>query len=192
MTTWNRVKGATYLPENMIITSYGDQFDLTGLTPKIYIVNAADPTDIVANNVETGIQSHPTQTFTASASTDLLTKVAHGVKENQQVVLATNGTLPGGLSTATPYFAVDIGANDFGLALRAGGAKIDITSTGSGTHTYYIVGSLQVDLQSTWVDAAGTFNVFINLYSGSEYATVPHDDDKGFLLYVKSPPGAWV
>lgn len=191
MTTWTRTKGATYLPENIIITSYGDPLDLSALTVKVYIVNASDSSDVLANNVTTGITTHPTQTFTASSSTDLITKVAHGVKEGQQVVVSSSGTLPGGLSASTPYFAVDVGANDFGLALRAGGAKIDITSAGSGTHSFYVVGSMQVDLQSTWVDAVGTFNVYINLYSGAEFATVPHDE-KGILLIVNAPAGAWV
>jgi hypothetical protein len=191
MTTWNRTKGATYFPENVLITSYGDPLDLAALTVKVYIVNAGDASDVLANNVTTGITVHPTQTFTASASTDLITKVAHGVKEGQQVVLSSAGTLPAGLSASTPYFAVDVGQNDFGLALRAGGAKIDITGAGTGIHSFYIVGSLQVDLQSTWVDAVGTFKVYLNIYSGSEFATVPHDEN-GILLYVTSPPGAWV
>jgi hypothetical protein len=192
MPTWDRTKGATYLPENVLITLDGNQMDLSGLTAKVYIVNASDSSDIVANNVTTGITTHPTQTFTASASTDLLTKVAHGVKPNQQVVLSNSGGgLPGGLSASTPYFAVQVNPNTFALALLPDGSPIDITSAGTGTHSFYIVGSLQIDLQSTWVDNTGTFNVFINLYSGSEYATVPHDE-KGIVMIVKSPPGAWV
>lgn len=192
MTTWNRVKGATYLPENVIITLDGNQMDLAGLTVKVYIVNAGDTSDVVANNVTTGITIHPTQTFTASATTNLLTKVAHGVQLNQQVVLSNSGgALPAGLSTSTPYFAVQVNPNTFALATLPDGTPIDITDAGTGTHSFYIVGSLQVDLQSTWVDSVGTFNVFLNIYSGSEFATVPKDDN-GILLFVKSPAGAWV
>jgi hypothetical protein len=192
VTTWERTKGATYLPENVLITSYGDPLDLSALTVKVYIVNAADATDVVANNVTTGITTHPTQTFTVSATTDLLTKVAHGVKPDQQVVLSNSGgALPAGLSASTPYFAIQVTPNSFGLSTTPGGALVDITGAGTGTHSFYVVGSLQVDLQSTWVDSVGMFNVFLNLYSGSEYATVPYDAE-GILLIVTSPPGAWV
>lgn len=191
MNTWKRTKGATYLPENVLITSYGNPLDLSALTAKVYIVNSDDSSDIVANNVTTGLTVHPTQTFTANATTDLLTCNAHGLDTQHPVVVATSGTLPGGLSASTWYYPVQITPNRFGLSETPNGSVIDITSAGTGNHTFYVVGSLQVDLQSTWVDAVGKFNVYLNLYSGSEFATVPIDD-MGILLVVSAPAGAWV
>lgn len=192
MPTWNRIKGATYLPESVIITVGGEQYDISSLTAKVYIVNRADDTDIVANNVTTGLTVHPTQTFTASATTDRLTCNSHGVQEGQQVVLSNSGgALPAGLAAATRYHAASVSPNSFMLADWKGGPPVDLTGAGTGTHSFYVLGSLQVDLQSTWVDAVGKFEVRLNFYSGSEFVTVPIDE-VGILLQVISPNGAWV
>jgi hypothetical protein len=47
----------------------------------------------------------------------------------------TNGTLPGGLSTTTIYFIRTLSGGRCQLSLTPGGSVVDITSTGSGTHT---------------------------------------------------------
>lgn len=49
--------------------------------------------------------------------------------------LATSGTLPGGLSADTTYYAVNSSGSSCQLALTPGGTPIDITDTGSGSHT---------------------------------------------------------
>jgi len=51
------------------------------------------------------------------------------------VQLTTTGTLPGGLALATTYYVQVVDADRFQLALTAGGAAVDITDAGSGTHT---------------------------------------------------------
>jgi hypothetical protein len=192
MHTWNRIKGATYLPENVVITVGGEQYDIGSLTAKVYIVNKNDDTDVVANNVTTGLTVHPTQTFTASATTDRLTCNSHGVKEGEQVVLSNSGgALPAGLAAATRYHASSVSPNSFMLSDWKGGPTIDVTGAGTGTHSFYILGSVQLDLQTTWVDSPGSFEVRLNFYSGSEYATVPIDE-VGILLNVIAPNGAWI
>lgn len=77
-----------------------------------------------------------TATFTANAGTDTCTSTAHGLNNDIPVVLTTSGTLPAGLSTGTTYWIVNKAANTFQLSATRGGAAIDITSTGSGTHTW--------------------------------------------------------
>lgn len=78
-----------------------------------------------------------TATFTA-ATTDIITATAHGLKNGDKVVLTTSGTLPAGLALATVYFVVQKDTNTFKLSLTSGveGAPVDITDTGSGTHTF--------------------------------------------------------
>lgn len=72
--------------------------------------------------------------FTVVAITDLFT-AAHSRSAGDKVRLGTTGTLPDPLAVDTDYFVRDISGNDFKLAATVGGAAVDITDTGSGTHT---------------------------------------------------------
>ena len=74
-------------------------------------------------------------TFTADASTDVLTSASHGLQNDQTVRVAnTGGALPGGLSAAVAYYVVTPTASTLKLSLSSGGAPVDITSAGSGTN----------------------------------------------------------
>ena len=83
-------------------------------------------------------------TFTAVAATDVCTGAAFTGDANTTgvaVVLTTTGTLPAGLSLATTYFVIRVVQNDgtfklaTSIANAEAGTAIDITGTGSGTHT---------------------------------------------------------
>lgn len=73
--------------------------------------------------------------FTAVAATDVITATGHWFADNDPVpVWNTGGALPAGLSQGT-YYARDVVAGvSFKLAATSGGAAIDITGTGTGTH----------------------------------------------------------
>lgn len=77
-------------------------------------------------------------TFTA-AVTDICTKTAHGYLTGLKVQCSTTTTLPAGLSLATDYFVIKLTADTFkladSLAHAIAGTAIDITDTGTGTHT---------------------------------------------------------
>lgn len=77
--------------------------------------------------------------FTADATTNLITITAHGFAVNTTVQVVSSGTLPAPLTAGTTYFVRDVLANTFALSLTAGGAAIDITSAGTGTHTLSFV-----------------------------------------------------
>lgn len=73
--------------------------------------------------------------FTANASTDVLTRVAHGLKNGDEVSVSnTGGGLPAPLAASTYYFVRDVTADTFKLATTLGGTAINITSTGSGSN----------------------------------------------------------
>ncbi len=76
-----------------------------------------------------------TATFTA-ATTDLITSNSHALKNGDLVVLTTTTTLPAGLALATVYHVISATTNTFELALTNNGAPVDITDTGTGTHTW--------------------------------------------------------
>lgn len=107
-------------------------------------------------------------TFTA-AVTDICTAVAHGYYTGLKVAATTTTTLPAGLS-ATNYYVIRIDADTFKLATSAAnalaGTAVDITDTGTGTHTltpaalagasYKLQGSMD---GTTYFDLSGAYNV---------------------------------
>lgn len=73
-------------------------------------------------------------------ATDTLTLTAHSyVTGDGPIQGTTTGTLPGGMELATDYWAIRVDANSIRLAARfldaMNGVPIDITDTGTGTHT---------------------------------------------------------
>jgi hypothetical protein len=79
-------------------------------------------------------------TFTLDAGANTLNATAHGLANGTLFVPQTTGSLGGtGLTAANRYFVVGTATNTFQLALTSGGAAIDITATGSGTHKGYPV-----------------------------------------------------
>ena len=73
----------------------------------------------------------------AAATNDTITSDAHGLSDDDTVRLTTTNALPGGLSTATTYYVIESATNTFQLSASKGGTKIDITDTGTGTHTWH-------------------------------------------------------
>lgn len=82
--------------------------------------------------------SQTTETFTADDATDELT-VAREYTTGEKVRVSSAGTLPSGLSSGTDYYVIKVDATTIKLATSIAnahqGTEIDITSTGSGTHT---------------------------------------------------------
>ena len=76
--------------------------------------------------------------FTADNTTDTFTLAAHGLANGTPVqVRNSGGALPAGLSIDTEYYIINTAANTFQLSATVGGAAINITDNGSGTHTIY-------------------------------------------------------
>lgn len=103
-----------------------------------------DPDDLIAAanaSDEMAARKAATVTFTADASTDVLTvadKTA-ALRLGTRFTLTTTGTLPGGAALATNYFWVPTGYLTGKLATSLANARagtvVDITDAGSGTHT---------------------------------------------------------
>ena len=86
------------------------------------------------------------KTFTVTAPpTTTIDSLAHGFNNDDLVVLTTTTTLPSPLSINTIYYVINASTDTFSLSSVLGGAAIELTSTGSGTHTinklrYFSVG----------------------------------------------------
>lgn len=75
--------------------------------------------------------------FTADAATDKLLAAGHGLTNGTVMLVFSTGTLPAGLNGNTIYYVVNAAPNDFQVSLTEGGAPVDLTSAGTGTHYYY-------------------------------------------------------
>lgn len=168
--------GDTLLPLLTILRhGNGDPIDLSSYTVN-FKMELVDGTVELAST-STGVTAHPTQTFTAEADDDYLTCRAHGVKEGDQVIVANSGGgLPAGLSASTPYFAVQVTPNKFQLSTLPGGAAINLTTDGTGTNTFYLVGSAQMDFAAGNVDTAQIQRGWWVISSGGETKTLPEGD----------------
>lgn len=84
------------------------------------------------------ISPDATPAFTATAATDLLATVGHGLTADTPIRVSSTGTLPGGLAAATTVYVIASGltADVFKVSATSGGSAIDITSAGTGTHTW--------------------------------------------------------
>ena len=164
--------GDTLLPLNAVLKDgNGDPYNLASYTVK-FLMEQEDGTAELAETA-TGVTAHPTQNFTVDTTLDTLKTVGHGVQEGDQLILTTAGTLPTGLAASTRYFTRDVTPNDFKVAASPDGEKIDITAAGSGTHSFYVVGSVQMDFAAANVDTAGLYRGWFTLTSGTETLSIP-------------------
>jgi hypothetical protein len=70
-----------------------------------------------------------------NASPGVVTWTAHGLQAGDAVVFTTTGSLPTGLTAGTVYYVKAPAANTFTVSATVGGAAINTSSAGSGTHT---------------------------------------------------------
>jgi len=81
------------------------------------------------------------------AVTDIITSTIN-FNNGHTATVTTTGTLPAGLSLATTYYIVQSSGLTCKLSLTLGGTPVNITDTGTGTHT--IVYALRKDADNTY------------------------------------------
>ena len=112
-----------------------DRNAATGISPANTVANLIEIVNILMWKVGLGTEVN----FTADAGTDTFTSAGHGLSDNDIVVLTTTGTLPTGLATLTRYYVISSTTNTFQLSATHGGSAVDISSTGSGTHSFTLL-----------------------------------------------------
>lgn len=113
-----------------------------------------------------GFSVHSGDPLTATvtiASPGVFSATAHGLSDDDTVVLATLGALPTGLSQRTKYFVVNSTANTFELSATQGGSAINTSGTQSGTHYVYKIKSISsVSITDTGVDGTGVVRIALS------------------------------
>ena len=83
-------------------------------------------------------------TSISNASPAVFTLASHGLVADDALVLSTTGALPAGLTVGTVYYVISAGltSNAFEVSTSIGGAAVNTSSAGSGTHsmTYFYAG----------------------------------------------------
>jgi hypothetical protein len=72
---------------------------------------------------------------TANTTTNKLSAAGHNYQDLDPVTFATSGTLPAPLDATVTYFVLNAAENDFQVALTPNGSAVDLTTTGTGSHT---------------------------------------------------------
>jgi len=125
--------------------------------------------------------------FTA-AVTDVITSTAHGLVNEDLVQFTTTTTLPAGLSLATDYYVRDATANTFKVSLTKGGVAVDITDTGTGTHTFHLKG------KAIFTDGFEHLELGVNTANSANLTIkfqVSYQDDAPDFNAVQSPTNQW-
>ena len=77
-------------------------------------------------------------TATFDNATDIWTSVTHGLIDGDIVQLTNSGgALPSGFAAATVYYVINATTTTFKLSLTRGGAAVNGTTNGTGTHTVH-------------------------------------------------------
>jgi hypothetical protein len=105
---------------------------------QIKFKEAIDDCQPYAFKIEWGGDCAPESVVTITVGTPgVVSWTGHGLQAGQPVVFSTTGTLPTGLTAGTVYYvsATGLTADSFSVSATAGGAAIDTTAAGTGTHT---------------------------------------------------------
>lgn len=160
-------KNNTRLVIRQVLKVDGVAIDLSALTVKFSLIDTISTAVVAATT--TGVTQQATFAFTASATTDRLTTTDSRVRTGDIVILATSGTLPAGLASATKYYARDVVDYSFKLSAMPDGAPINITDAGSGSHTVYILGEAGFAPATADVDTVGTYRGWFSTFLSTEW-----------------------
>ena len=119
------------------------------------------------NIAETITLSDHSATCTADASADTINKGTDNDFADNDTVQFTNsgGALPAGLAAGTQYFVRDAAAATLKVSETFGGSAVNITGTGSGTHTIYqningmTAGPITIDSGTVTIPSGSTWNI---------------------------------
>jgi hypothetical protein len=166
--------GITFGPH--VFTALGDSgspVDITGWSVWAHVKQTPDASlelDLEPEIVTAGSVGN----FTANASTDVLSLTAHGLVVGHTVQFSSSGTLPAGLSAATNYYVIADGltANAFKVSLTPNGTTVDITDTGTGTHTValglgqILIPEITDETSHDWADFKGRWDLILENPAG--------------------------
>lgn len=156
----------------------------------ISITTAGSGTQTATEPSTFAVSSVNSSVTISNASPGVVTWNAHGLLATNPVIFTTTGALPTGLTAGTTYYVVSPATNTFNVALVPGGAAINTSSAGSGTHT--ATSSSRVFFPAGGTNSGGWANVNawarIQDPGGGREFVFQHDNNAGAL--IKYSPSA--
>lgn len=112
------------------LKSDGTIVTFAGVSDRLFRLNNTDQTWVPVSKVAA-------VTSISNASPAVVAYTAHGFSAGDAVVFTTSGALPTGLTAGTVYYVISTGltADEFRVSATSGGAAINTSSDGSGTHS---------------------------------------------------------
>jgi hypothetical protein len=177
-----RAKGDRRTGFSAVLTQGGKPVDLAGKTVQFGIFIG---TEELLAYTSTGVTVHPTRAFVVNTSRNSIIANGHNVESGMEVVLANSGGgLPSGLTAGVRYYACDVEPNSFRLREWLSGPVVSITSAGTGTHTFYIVGSVTYAIAAGVTDLPDRYDERWTVTEGGLVDTFPPTGTPGRVLEV--------
>ena len=140
--------------------------------------------------------------FTANASTEVCTSAGHNLHNGDPVTVSTSGTLPGGLSAGVTYFIISSTTDTFQLSATPNGSAVNITSTGSGTHSFLVAdGTTDAVFVEVWEKSGGLTRISpedytvvrtsANLVTVSGFASTPTSNKYEVIVMTAGRPATY-
>jgi hypothetical protein len=140
--------------------------------------------------------------FTANATTNVLTSAGHNLHNGDPVTVASTTTLPGGLSAGTTYYVISVTTDTFQLAATPGGSAIDLTTTGTGTHSFAVAdGTTDAVFVEVWEKAGGQARISpedytvvrtsANAVTVSGFASTPTSNQYEVIIQTAGRPATY-
>lgn len=171
----------------VLVTGDGTPVDLSSSTCTFSMKDVAGTTKVSAASCTV----HPTQTWTADTTNNRIVAAGNKVKDGDQVILSNSGgALPTPFAAATNYWVINSNSANFQLAATPSGAPVVLTGAGTGTQSFYIVGSVQYAWAALDVDTAGTYGGRVVETVGGGTRSYPVDVDsihRGFPIVFSDP-----
>ena len=141
-------------------------------------------------------------TFTANASTEVCTSTAHNLHNGDPVTVSSTTTLPAGLSAGVTYYVISATANTFQLSATPGGSAVNITDTGTGTHSFLVAdGTTDAVFVEVWEKGGGLTRVSnedytvtrtsANLVTVSGFASTPTLNQYEVIVMTAGRPATY-
>lgn len=167
----NRVVGDRLATQAAVLLRNGSPRDLTGMTVSFVGLTAAGAAWITETS--SNVTAQASVTFTVDTDRDELIANAHGLVAGDEVTVSSTTTLPTGLVAATRYFVRDISPNRFKVALTPGDVPVNLSASGSGTHSYKQLGYVEYAYQTGETGTAGDYKAWFVVTSGGLDDTHP-------------------
>lgn len=117
------------------------------------------------------------QNFTVNATTDQATCSTHGYSNGDPIIVTSTTTLPDPLAESTEYYVIYVDPNTFQFAATYGdavdGTAINLTDTGTGTHSVYAKGGgANLNVWADYSDATAQTFATTDVNTGTDQITL--------------------